>query len=158
EPDFALVKFKKLAGGGYLKIINQTVPLALKALGYTTLQIDEIVRYCKGAGTLKGCPHINPDALKAKGFTDAVINKIEAALTQAFEIGIDFNQWTLVEEFCKETLKITDAQLQDWNFSIVKHIGFSQDEMAIANEYVCGTMTLEGAPHLKSEHLAVFDC
>src|SRR5467141_2099998 len=103
EPDFALVKFKKLAGGGYLKIINQTVPPALKTLGYTTLQTEDIVRYCKGSGTLKGCPHINPDALKAKGFTDEAVAKIEAALPQAFEMGFAFNQWTLGEEFCKET-------------------------------------------------------
>ncbi len=158
EPDFALVKFKKLAGGGYLKIINQTVPPALKTLGYTTLQVDDIVRYCKGAGTLKGCPHINPDALKTKGFTDEVIAKVESALPQAFEIGFAFNQWTLGEPFCKETLKITEEQLHDWRFSILKHMGFSQDEIAIANEYVCGTMTLEGAPHLKAEHMPVFDC
>ena len=158
EPDFALVKFKKLAGGGYLKIINQTVPPALKALGYTTLQIDDIIRYCKGAGTLKGCPHINPDTLKAKGFTDDVIAKVEAALPQAFEIGFAYNQWTLGEEFCKQTLKISEDQLNDWNFSILKHLGFTQDEIAIANEYVCGTMTLEGAPHMKAEHLPVFDC
>jgi ribonucleoside-diphosphate reductase alpha chain len=158
EPDFALVKFKKLAGGGYLKIINQTVPPALKTLGYTTLQIDDIVRYCKGAGTLKGGPHINPDTLKAKGFTEEAVAKIESALPQAFEIGFAFNQWTLGEQFCKETLKISEDQLHDWTFSILKHIGFSSDEIAIANEYVCGTMTMEGAPHLKSEHLPVFDC
>ncbi len=158
EPDFALVKFKKLAGGGYLKIINQTVPPALRALGYTTLQVEDIVRYCKGAGTLKGCPHINPDALKAKGFTEEVIAQVEAALPQAFEIGFAFNQWTLGESFCKETLKITDEDLSNWSFSILKHLGFSSDEIAIANEYVCGTMVLEGAPHLRSEHLPVFDC
>jgi len=158
EPDFALVKFKKLAGGGYLKIINGSIPPALKNLGYTTLQIEEIVRYCKGAGTLKGCPHINPESLKAKGFTDEAITKIESALPQAFEIGFAFNQWTLGEAFCKETLKITEEQLHDWSFSILKHLGFTSDEIAIANEYVCGTMTLEGAPHLKAEHLPVFDC
>ncbi|MFA5975458.1 MAG: vitamin B12-dependent ribonucleotide reductase [Elusimicrobiota bacterium] len=158
EPDFALVKFKKLAGGGYLKIINSSVPPALKNLGYTTLQIEDIVRYCKGTGSLNGCPHINADTLRAKGFSDDVIAKIETALPQAFEIGFAFNQWTLGETFCKEKLGISDEHLTDWNFSILKHLGFSADEIAIANEYVCGTMTIEGAPHLKEEHLPVFDC
>lgn len=158
EPDFALVKFKKLAGGGYLKIINSSIPPALKALGYTPSQVEDIVRYCKGSGSLKACPTVNSEALKAKGFTDEAITKIEAALPQAFEINFAFNQWTLGEAFCKETLGITDEQLNDWNFQILKHLGFSPEAIAVANEYVCGTMTLEGAPHLKVEHLLVFDC
>jgi ribonucleoside-diphosphate reductase alpha chain len=158
EPDFALVKFKKLAGGGYLKIINSSIPPALKAMGYTASQIDDIVRYCKGAGSLQGCPHINAESLKSKGFTEEAIAKIETIFPSVFEIGFAFNQWTLGEAFCKETLGITDEQLGDWSFSILKHLGFSAEEIAVANEYVCGTMTLEGAPHLKSEHLPVFDC
>jgi len=158
EPDFALVKFKKLAGGGYLKIINSSVPPALRHLGYTTLQIEDIIHYCKGAGSLKGCPHINPESLKAKGFTDESIAKIESALPQAFEIGFAFNQWTLGEAFCKEALRISEEQLHDWNFSILKHLGFTSEQIAAANEYVCGTMTIEGAPHVRPEHLPVFDC
>jgi ribonucleoside-diphosphate reductase alpha chain len=158
EPDFALVKFKKLAGGGYLKIINSSVPPALKNLGYTTLQIEDIVRYCKGSGSLKGCPHINPESLKAKGFTDEVLAKVEAGLPAAFEVGFAFNQFSLGEQFCKETLGLTDEQLSDWSFSILKHLGFTQEQIVAANEYVCGTMTIEGAPHLKQEHYAVFDC
>src|SRR5207248_943095 len=128
EPDFALVKFKKLAGGGYLKIINSSVPPALKNLGYTTLQIEDIVRYCKGSGSLKGSPHINAESLRAKGFTDEAIAKIEAALPQAFEIGFAFNQWTLGEDFSKTTLGITEEQLHDWNFQILKHLGFTQEQ------------------------------
>ena len=158
EPDFSLVKFKKLAGGGYLKIINQSIPPALKTLGYTPSQIEDIVRYCKGTGSLAGCPHINPESLKGKGFTEDALAKIESALPSVFEIGFAFNQWTLGEAFCKETLGLSEQQLGDWNFSILKHLGFSAEEIAVANEYVCGTMTLEGAPHLKSEHLPVFDC
>src|SRR6185437_16122569 len=95
EPDFALVKFKKLAGGGYLKIINGSIPPALKNLGYSARQVEDIVRYCKGTGSLKGCPAINPESLKSKGFSDEAIAKVEAALPQAFEIGFAFNQWTL---------------------------------------------------------------
>jgi ribonucleoside-diphosphate reductase alpha chain len=158
EPDFALVKFKKLAGGGYLKIINSSIPPALKALGYTATQMDDIVRYCKGSGSLNGCPHINAETLKTKGFTDELIAKVESILPSVFEVGFAFNQWTLGETFCKETLGISEEQLNDWTFSVLKHLGFSAEEIAVANEYICGTMTLEGAPHLKSEHLPIFDC
>jgi len=122
------------------------------------LQIEDIIRYCKGTASLKGCPHINPESLKAKGFTDEAIAKIEAALPQAFEIGFAFNQWTLGEDFCKTTLKISEEQISDWSFQILKHLGFTAEQIAQANEYVCGTMMLEGAPHLKAEHLPVFDC
>jgi ribonucleoside-diphosphate reductase alpha chain len=158
EPDFALVKFKKLAGGGYFKIVNQSVPPALRKLGYTEAQIDDVVKYAVGAGSLKGCPHINAESLKAKGFTDEVIAKIESALPSAFEIPFVFNKWTLGEDFCKSVLGFTDAQLNDFSFSILQALGFSKTQIAAANDYVCGTMTTEGAPHLKPEHYAVFDC
>ncbi len=158
EPDFALVKFKKLAGGGYFKIINQSVPAALRNLGYSETQIDAIVKYAKGHGTLKGCKAINHDRLREIGFTDEKIQAIEAALPGAFEIKFAFNQWTLGEDFCKGFLGITDEQLNDWNFDFLKHLGFTRREIEETNDYVCGTMTVEGAPHLKDEHLPVFDC
>lgn len=158
EPDFALVKFKKLAGGGYFKIINQSVPLALQNLGYTDSQIDTIIKYAKGHGTLKGCKAINHQRLRDAGFTDEKIEAIEAALPGAFEIKFAFNQWTLGEEFCKDFLGLTDAQLNDWNFDFLKHLGFTRREIEETNDYVCGTMTVEGAPFLKEEHLPVFDC
>ncbi|HTL53598.1 MAG TPA: vitamin B12-dependent ribonucleotide reductase [Planctomycetota bacterium] len=158
EPDFALVKFKKLAGGGYFKIINQAVPQALKHLGYTPLQITEIVQYIKGRGTLKGAPAINHDTLKAKGFTPEALAKIEAGLESAFEIGFVFNKFILGEQFCKETLGFSDEQLNGYNFKMLEALGFSKDDVARANEYVCGTMTIEGAPHLNEDDLEVFDC
>ena len=158
EPDFALVKFKKLAGGGYFKIINQTVPSALSKLGYTDSQAHDIVNYVKGVGTLRGCPTIDHAALRAKGFTDAVIDKVEAELNQAFEIGFAFNRYVLGDEFCKGTLGLTDDQLNDPTFGLLEALGFTKDEVLAANDYVCGTMTIEGAPHIKDEHLAVFDC
>lgn len=158
EPDFALVKFKKLAGGGYFKIINQSVPLALRNLGYSTTQIDDIVKYAKGTGSFKGCKSINHDKLRDVGFTDEKIEAIEAALPTAFEIKFAFNQWTLGDDFCKDFLGMTDAQLNDYSFDFLKHLGFTKREIEEANDYVCGTMTVEGAPHLKDEHLAVFDC
>ena len=158
EPDFALVKFKKLAGGGYFKIINTSVPPALKKLGYTKEQIEAIVGYCRGAGTLEGCPHINAKSLKAKGFTDDLLHKVEKSLPQSFDISFAFNKYSLGEEFCKKNLHIPENQLNDWNFNMLKFLGFTGDQIAEANQYVCGTMMLEGAPHLKAEHLPIFDC
>ncbi|MFW6347985.1 MAG: adenosylcobalamin-dependent ribonucleoside-diphosphate reductase, partial [Cyclonatronaceae bacterium] len=158
EPDFALVKFKKLAGGGYFKIINQSVPAALRNLGYPEDQIDAIVKHAKGHGTFEGCEAITHEKLKEKGFTQEKIDAVEAGLPGAFEIKFAFNQWTLGEEFCKDVLGISDAQLADFNFDMLAHLGFSKQEIAAANDYVCGTMTVEGAPYLKEEHLPVFDC
>ncbi len=158
EPDFALVKFKKLAGGGYFKIINQSVPKALKTLGYTPKESEAIIDYAKGHASLEGCPHINPESLKAKGFTDEKLEAIEAGLPSSFDIKFAFNHFTLGEDFCKEVLGITEEQLSDFTFDMLKHLGFSKEQIQEANDYVCGTMTVEGAPHLKDEHLAVFDC
>ncbi|HRI06219.1 MAG TPA: vitamin B12-dependent ribonucleotide reductase [Nannocystaceae bacterium] len=158
EPDFALVKFKKLAGGGYFKIINQSVPAALRRLGYDDAQIDAIIRYCKGAGTLVGSPRIGHDDLRRKGFTDAVLARVEAELPMAFEIGFVFNRYVLGDDFCKGALGLTDEQLSDPTFSILGALGFTAEDVQRANDYVCGTMTVEGAPHLRPEHLPVFDC
>ena len=158
EPDFALVKFKKLAGGGYFKIINQSVPPALAHLGYTPRQTEEIVRYCRGAGTLVGCPHLNPTSLKAKGFTDEVLAKVEAQLPGTFELPFVFNRWTLGDEFLTGTLSIPSETLDAPAFDLLAHLGFTKRQIGEANTYVCGTMTVEGAPHLKAEHYAVFDC
>ncbi|NOU11612.1 MAG: vitamin B12-dependent ribonucleotide reductase, partial [Nitrospira sp.] len=158
EPDFALVKFKKLAGGGYFKIINQSLPLALANLGYTDQQAQDVVRYCVGAQTLKGAPFINHDTLRQKGFDDAALDRLESSLGQAFEIQFAFNKFTLGEAFCVEKLGLTEAQLNEISVNMLKTLGFTQEEIAAANDFCCGTMTVEGAPYLKAEHLAVFDC
>lgn len=158
EPDFALVKFKKLAGGGYFKIINRMVPTALATLGYSQDQTDAIIDYAVGRGTLAGSPGMGHDALKAKGFTDAAIASVEQGLAAAFDVKFAFNKWTLGEEFCTGTLGISAAQLNDPSFDLLGHLGFTKAEIEAANNYCCGTMTLEGAPFLKSEHLSVFDC
>ncbi|MGP9804363.1 vitamin B12-dependent ribonucleotide reductase [Paracoccus sp. NSM] len=158
EPDFALVKFKKLAGGGYFKIINQSVPAALETLGYSSGQIAEIVAHAVGHGTLGNCPAINHTALAGHGFGLAEIEKIEAALPSAFDIRFVFNQWTLGEEFCRGTLGIPADKLSDPAFDLLRHLGFTRAQIEAANDHVCGTMTLEGAPHLKAQHLPVFDC
>ncbi|MFL2931628.1 MAG: vitamin B12-dependent ribonucleotide reductase [bacterium] len=158
EPDFALVKFKKLAGGGYFKIINQSVPLALRELGYSDEETKEIVAHCRGRGTIKNAPHINPESLIEKGFTDKEIQKVESDLEGAFEIQYAFNKYSLGEDFCKESLKLSDEQLESWDTNLLELIGFTKEQIQEANDYVCGKMTIEDAPHLKEEHLSVFDC
>jgi ribonucleoside-diphosphate reductase alpha chain len=158
EPDFALVKFKKLAGGGYFKIINQSVPAALEVLGYGSAQIEEIVSYAVGHGTIGNAPGINHTSLIGHGFGQAELDKIEAALPSAFDIRFVFNQWTLGEEFCTGTLGIPAEKLNDPSFDLLRSLGFSKKDIELANDHVCGTMTLEGAPHLSEDHYHVFDC
>jgi ribonucleoside-diphosphate reductase alpha chain len=158
EPDFALVKFKKLAGGGYFKIINRLVPQALRTLGYGDSEIAEIERYALGRGTLKGAPAINHETLAAKGFDDAALATIEGALAAAFDIKFAFNKWTLGETFCIDRLGIDPAQLADAGFDLLSALGFSRGEIEAANTWCCGAMTLEGAPYLTEAHQAVFDC
>jgi ribonucleoside-diphosphate reductase alpha chain len=157
EPDFALVKFKKLSGGGYFKIINQSVPQALKNLGYNETEAAAIEKYAVGAASFEGAPFINPKTLAAKGFTAEEINKLNGAARSAFEIGFIFNRFTLGEE-CLQRLGFSEAQYSDWSFNLLEAISFTDDEIDAANDYVCGTMTVEGAPYLKDEHLTVFDC
>jgi ribonucleoside-diphosphate reductase alpha chain len=157
EPDFALVKFKKLSGGGYFKIINQSVPTALRNLGYTGKQIDTIVKYAVGSGTFAGAPAINHQSLSEKGFIAEEIKKLDAAVGSAFEVGFVFNVYTLGEE-CLQRLGFKSAQYYNFEWNLLEALGFSDAEIEAANDYVCGTMTIEGAPFLKDEHLAVFDC
>ena len=158
EPDFALVKFKKLAGGGYWKIINRAVPEALRTLGYSEAEIAEIEVYAVGHGTLAQAPGINHTTLKAKGFTDEAIAKLDKALPTAFDIKFAFNKWTLGEEFCRDKLGISAEDLVLPTFDLLAGIGFSKREIEAANIHVCGAMTVEGAPHLKPAHYPVFDC
>ena len=158
EPDFALVKFKKLAGGGYFKIINRMVPQALQTLGYAQEQVDKIIRYAVGSGSLKEAPFINHAALASKKFDAATLEKVEGALGSAFDIRFVFNKFTLGEEFCVKTLGFTTEQLNDVSFDMLSSLGFTKTEIDAANTHVTGTMTLEGAPGLKAEHLPVFDC
>jgi len=158
EPDFALVKFKKLAGGGYFKIINRIVPLALKTLGYGPVQIEEIIEHAVGRATLKNAPAINAVTLADRGFDKKALAAIEGALADAFDIKFVFNRYTLGDEFCITKLGFDDEQLNDVGFNMLEALGYTRADIDACNAYVCGTMTLEGAPHLKAEHLAVFDC
>ena len=158
EPDFALVKFKKLAGGGYFRIINRTVPLALRNLGYAESEIAEIVIYAVGHGTLRDAPGVNYQRLAEKGFTAAQFSALEASLANAFDITFAFNKWALGEAFCTEILGFRDTDLDAVGFNMLESLGFTREEIEAANTYCCGAMTLEGAPHLRAEDLPVFDC
>src|SRR6056297_230728 len=158
EPDFALVKFKKLAGGGYFKIINRSVPAALEKLGYAPAQIEEIIAYAVGHGSIGNAPGINHTSLAGHGFGPAELEKVDAALGAAFDIRFVFNQWTLGKDFCVNVPGIPEAKLNDPTFDLLAHLGYSRAEIEAANDHVCGTMTLEGAPHLKAEHYHIFDC
>ncbi len=158
EPDFALVKFKKLAGGGHFKIINRSVPAALKALGYTKKQIKDIENYALGNGTLAGAPAISFTALETLGFDENKLAEITDALKDAFDIRYVFSRWSLGDEFCKRELGLSDKQLEEYGNNLLPALGFSESDIEKANIYCSGAMTLEGAPHLKPEHLAVFDC
>jgi ribonucleoside-diphosphate reductase alpha chain len=157
EPDFALVKFKKLSGGGYFKIINQSVPAALRNMGYAEKEIDSIVKYAVGAGTFAGAPHINHQTLNEKGFFAEEIKKLDNAVASAFEIGFVFNVYNL-GEVCLQRLGFSAEQYYNFEWNLLEALGYSDDQIAEANDYICGTMTVEGAPLLKNEHLPVFDC
>jgi len=157
EPDFALVKFKKLAGGGYMKIANQSVKPALQKLGYNETEVSEVMKFVMGTLTLEGAPHVNRESLKEKGCTDQDIANIEKNLPSVFELPFAFNKFTLGEETMKR-LGFTVEQMKDINLDILLELGFSKDQIDKANTYICGHMTVEGAPHLKTEHLTVFDC
>ena len=157
EPDFALVKFKKLSGGGYFKIINQSVPAALKNLGYSEKETDAIIKYTVGSGTFAGAPHINHQSLSEKGFIAEEIKKLDGGVGTAFEIGFVFNVYNLGEE-CLQRLGFKPEQYFNFEWNLLEALGFTDEEIEAANDYVCGTMTIEGAPYLKNEHLPVFDC
>jgi ribonucleoside-diphosphate reductase alpha chain len=157
EPDFALVKFKKLSGGGYFKIINQSIPIALRNLGYTSNEVDAIVKYAKGAASFAGAPFINHHTLSEKGFTAEEIAKLDKAVESSFEIGFVFNVYTLGEA-CLERLGYKKEDYTAMSFNLLRQLGFKPMEIDAANDYVCGTMMVEGAPFLKEEHLPIFDC
>jgi ribonucleoside-diphosphate reductase alpha chain len=158
EPDFALVKFKKLAGGGYFKIINRMVPEALRGLGYPEDAIKRIIEYAVGRGTLAGAPGVNHEALTAKGFTPEKLAAVEKAMASAFDIKFVFNKWTLGEDFLTGTLGLSPERMDQADFDLLAEIGFGKREIETANEFACGAMTLEGAPGLNPDHLPVFDC
>lgn len=158
EPNFALVKFKKLVGGGYFKLVDESIEPALRKLGYTADQILDIKRYAIGSQSLLSSPHINRESLTARGFTDKEFAAIEATLPSVFELKYAFSKWTIGEDFCKQVLGLTEEQLNDPSFNLLKILGFTDAQIQEAENHICGMMTTEGAPHLKEEHYAVFDC
>ncbi len=157
EPDFALVKFKKLAGGGFFKIINRSIPPALKRLGYGAKQIEEIVAYCVGHGTLQGSPGVSAASLAERGFTPEILERIDAALANSVSVELAMSPFALGGEFVSDVLGIPEVTSKLPGFSLLRHLGYGAQDIATADLYACGAMTLEGSPHLSVEHLAVFD-
>jgi ribonucleoside-diphosphate reductase alpha chain len=157
EPDFSLVKFKKLAGGGYFKIPNRSVHLALKMRGYSPRQIEEMLDYMAGTGTLKGAPHIHRESLRSRGLLESEIDAVEAGLRQVFDLQAAFALWT-VGEACVKRLGISPEVYGAPGFDLLREIGFSEEEILEANDHICGRHTLEGAFHLRPEDLPIFDC
>jgi ribonucleoside-diphosphate reductase alpha chain len=157
EPDYALVKFKKLAGGGYFKIANGSIAPALRNQGYNDEQIHDILTYVMGTLSLQGAPHINQEVLKAKGFTDEELAKTEACLPSVFELAFAFSPWSFGEA-TMQRLGFSKEQWLNPKFNLLQALGFSRKQIREANEHICGTQTVEGAPHLKDEHYAAFDC
>ncbi len=158
EPDYALVKFKKLAGGGQIKIINRSVPSALAALGYSEREIADITDYVVGRGSLDGAPGVYPEALREEGFADKHLKALEERLKLAFDITFAFTPQALGEDFCRHILGFTEEQMDHSGYQVLRDLGFSDEDVHAANFYCCGAMTIEGAPHLKLEDYAVFDC
>jgi ribonucleoside-diphosphate reductase alpha chain len=156
EPDFALVKFKKLAGGGYFKIANQSIDPALRNLGYADDQRGEIMRYAVGTMSLEGAPHINRQSLSAKGLTEAEIDSVEHTLPGVFDLRHAFNPYVLGEEALKR-FGITEERWCSPGFDLLREFGFTAEEIRAAGDHICGRQTVEGAPHLLDEHLPVFD-
>ena len=157
EPDFALVKFKKLAGGGYFKIANQSIAPSLRRLGYDQHQILDILAYVVGTSSLENAPHINRRSLAARGFTSEDLARVGKALPSAFELENAFNVFTLGTDTL-ERLGFTEEEYGTFEFRLLPALGFSKEQIRAANDFICGRQTIEGAPHLRVEHLAIFDC
>ncbi len=158
EPDFALVKFKTLAGGGMLRIINRSVPLALNRLGYDPVQSNEIVNYIVGTGTFEGSPEINRESLQRKGLTPEVIDSLESQIDRFTSLDLLITPSSVGNDFCRDKLRVEDSHLEDWDFSLLSHLGFTKEQVTASNDYVFGRLTIEGAPHIKEKDLPVFDC
>ena len=158
EPQFSLVQYKTLAGGGSLRIINKGVTMALRRLGYSDKQTKTIEEFVMGTKSLNGCPHLSYDTLGALGFTSAQIKNIEKKLPDVFDIRSAFSPSILGKEMCVGSLGMTEEQYNDDFFDVLGHLGLDSSQINAANDYVLGRGTIEGAPGLKDEHLPVFDC
>ena len=158
EPQFSLVQYKTLAGGGSLRIINRGVPNALGRLGYSESESLEIEEYIMGTGRLSDCPALSSERLKDAGFDSKVLSSIESKFADVFDLRSAFAPSILGKKFCTDTLGLTEAQLNDPFFDTLGSLGFTAEDIEAANDHIFGHNTIEGAPGLKEEHLPVFDC
>ncbi len=151
EPDFALVKFKKLAGGGCFRIVNESVRGALQRLDYPPEEIQSILDYVTGTSTLRCAAPVCDRALEERGLSTEEIERVEAQLPRVLELSQAFSSLTLGEA-ALERLGIGAEE------DILTKLGFTPEEIETSNDIICGRMTVEGAPHLREEHLPIFDC
>ena len=158
EPQFSLVQFKTLAGGGSLRIVNKGVPSALRRLGYSDNECKTIEEYIIGTGRIAGCPSLPVDRLMEAGLSGKDLAEIESKMGDVFDIRSAFAPSLLGKELCTGSLGMTEDQYEDAFFDTLSFLGFTQEEVDAAGEHIFGNLTIEGAPGLKEEHLAVFDC
>ena len=158
EPQFSLVQFKTLAGGGSLRIVNKGVPSALRRLGYSDSECKTIEEYIIGTGRIAGCPSLPVDRLMEAGLSGKDLAEIESKMGDVFDIRSAFAPSLLGKELCTGSLGMTEDQYEDAFFDTLSFLGFTQEEVDAAGEHIFGNLTIEGAPGLKEEHLAVFDC
>ena len=118
---------------------------------------QDIIKYVIGSMSLNDSPFINSETLKDKGLNDQDIENIEGSLPGAFEIQHAFNVFVLGEE-AMQRLGISEEDYTSFDFNLLETLGFTKTEIAEANKHICGTQTIEGAPHLKDSDLDVFDC
>jgi len=157
EPDFALVKFKKLAGGGHFKIVNQSLSKALTTLGYGAVQIDDIITHICGTLTLAGKGPVCEEELVEAGVPKEALGRVEATLATVFHITQAFTRSLLGEE-ALDKVGVPASDREAEGFSLLHWLGYTDEQIAEANARICGQLTVEGAPHIRDEHLAVFDC
>ena len=156
EPDFSLIKFKKLAGGGMMKIVNQSVSRALKTLGYRSREIQSILKYALGTLTLReGTAELNHERFIQKGLSSSDLKRIEKSLSSAYHLSDGFKPENLGPEALK---RLGHEGFSGSGIDLLRKMGFSEAVIEDANQVICGRMTLEGAPGLKPEHSAIFDC
>lgn len=154
----ALVKFKKRADGSCFKIISRAVSQALFSLGYEAEQIADISAYLVGSADLNQAPIINSAALRDKGFDENALQRLQAALPNASSLRAVFSAAVLGEDFCRDILGFSAAELRQPDFDMLGALGFAPENIAQAELFLCGAGQIQGAPHLRAEHYAVFAC
>jgi len=158
EPDFALSEVQKTRWRRLIKIVNQSVSIALKNLGYSPPQVVKILRYLLEVLNFDGTPHVNREWLKIqRGLTTAEILKMEQGFLVHLKFTSIFTRFSLGEALL-ERLGVSPSEFENDHFNFLRWAGLSEAQIAEANDVICGMMTVEGAPDYATEHYSVFDC